>query len=202
MNKKSYAKLRKVLAPIIKFVMRIKVFGKENEPSEETPLLVCSNHVSWIDPILISVALHRKLRYMAKKELFGIPLVKNLIKSFGAYPVDRKNSDVGAIKNTISFLKDKGDSVLMFPQGTRCAGKEPKETKIRNGVGMIWSRTEVSVLPVHIKVKKYKVIPFRKINIIIGKPIAYSVNEESGTDKKEYLKMSQLIFDKICELSD
>lgn len=200
MKDKTYKKIYRVLSPILRFIFRVKITGAENEPEEDTPVLVCSNHISMADPIVISVSLcHRQVRYMAKKEIFGVPVVASLVRAFGAYPVDRKNADAGALKRTIEMLKA-GESVGMFPQGTRCPGVDPSETKVKPGAGMICSRSGAVVLPVHIKTKKYKFGPFRKTEVIIGKPIPYENLVTDDGAAKEYGMITRKIFDEILLL--
>lgn len=202
MQNKTYNKLYTVLAPILRFVFGIKIIGAENEPEEGIPVFVCSNHISFADPIIISASLNRRqVRYMAKKEIFKVPVISSLARAFGAYPVDRKRADAGTVKRTIEMLKN-GDSVGMFPQGTRCAGQDPATTKVKPGAGMICVRSEATVLPVHIRTKNYKLRLFCKTELIIGKPIPYdSIKCEEG-QSGEYAAVSQKIFDAILALGN
>ncbi len=200
MENKTYKKYYRILAPILKFIFRVKVIGIENEPDEDTAVFVCSNHISVIDPIVISASLnHRQVRYMAKKEIFGVPVISFLARAFGAYPVDRNKADAGAVKKTIDMLKH-GESVGMFPQGTRCAGVDPSTTKVRSGAGMICSRSGATLLPVHIKTKNYKFRLFRKIEIIIGEPIPYEKLKPEEGEAGEYASVANKIFDAILSL--
>jgi 1-acyl-sn-glycerol-3-phosphate acyltransferase len=97
-------------------VFRVKVVGSENEPIEGG-FLVCSNHISKLDPVLLSIALKKhQLSIMAKKELFKIPLLSQLIRIFGAYPVDRSGNDVGAVKKPFGFCR-KGNVSDFFLKG-------------------------------------------------------------------------------------
>lgn len=199
MENKTYKRYYRILAPILKLVFNIKVVGAENEPPEDTSVLVCSNHISLVDPIVISASLDRRqVRYMAKKELFDVPVLNSLIRAFGAYPVDRKRADAGAIKRTIEMLRA-GDTVGMFPQGTRCPVVDPATTKVKPGAGMICTKSEASVLPIYIKTKNNKYMLFRRIEIIIGEPLPYEelkCNLEHG----EYAAISEKIFDAIVAL--
>ena len=73
--------------------------GRKNEPKlSEGPYIVCANHISAVDPIIICAATRRQQpRYMAKKELFGVPVLAPCIKALGAYPVDRSGADAGVV---------------------------------------------------------------------------------------------------------
>jgi 1-acyl-sn-glycerol-3-phosphate acyltransferase len=85
---------------------RVKVIGSENEPTEG-PFLVCSNHLSNNDVLLLGTSFHHQVRFFAKKELFAVPILKQLITSLGAFPVDRQNAaaSFSSIKNAVSLLK-------------------------------------------------------------------------------------------------
>ena len=95
---------------------------------------------------------------------------------------------------------EKGNYVGLFPQGTRIPDKEPSVEDAKGGVGLFAYRSKCSILPVHIKTKNYRVRLFRKVTVIIGKPIPY---EDLGFEKgnmAEYNAASKYIFEKICEL--
>ncbi len=195
---KFYTFCKKFLNGFFAALFKIEVKGKENVPNG-VPLLVCANHISNWDPIMLAVAFDRQIRFMAKKELFKIPLLCSLIKLFGAFPVNRGSADPTAIKTAIKLLNE-GECVGLFPQGKRFPKLDPKTTEIKNGAGMILYRSHSDVLPVSIKTKNYKILPFRKVCITIGKPIAFDkFSFEHGTHT-EYTKASEFIFERITEL--
>lgn len=186
-----------------KVIFNTKIHGAENEPDADYgAMLVCSNHISATDPIVIGLTMRRhQACFMAKKELFKIPLFAQLIKMLGAFPVDRKKSDVGAVRHTIKILEE-GGWAAMFPQGTRHPGEDPRKTSLKNGAGMICAHTKVDVLPVFISTKNATHKIFRRKDIIIGKPIKF---EEFGYDEGkpgEYARISAEIFDRICTLGE
>lgn len=196
---KLYAFLKKLVQGFVRFLFRIETEGEENIPKEGA-VLVCPNHLSNWDPIVLGVVFDRQIRFMAKASLFKIPLLNVLIKTLGAFPVTRGSADPSAIKTAIKLLVD-GDAVGMFPQGTRYIGKEIAETEVKSGVGMVAHRSKSDVLPVLIKTKKNRILPFRKVYIKIGKCIPNSdLKIENGT-RDEYTNASQYIFEKIIELN-
>ena len=176
-----------------RFFRRVKVTGTENVDPNTTYLL-CSNHIAADDPIVIGAVMKRELRYMAKKELLRIPFAGWFLRSLGAYSVDRKGADAGAVKRTIEFLKG-GCSVLMFPQGHRQPGKLPSETKPMPGCAMIAQRAGVPVLPILLYMKDFKRRPFRRTFIHIGKPIP--VDEIVAANTVSYSEGTRLIFSRI-----
>lgn len=182
----------------MKKIYRVEIIGAENEP-QQGPFLVCSNHISNHDVILIAACLQHQVRYMAKAELFKIPLLKQLISALGAYPVDRKRGDVGAIKKTISLLES-GQVVGMFPQGHRYPGQLPASTPTKAGAGMIVAKTKVTVLPVSIENKKMRMRFFRKTTFRIGKPITFEAYDELSNNKSDYQMITDSIFANICSM--
>lgn len=197
-SNKLYAFLKATIGPIIKFCMRVKTFGTENE-QKDGALIVCANHTAMFDVLSLAVSFKRQLRFLAKKELFKIPLLSQLISALGAYAVDRGRGDIGAIKKTLSILKDE-EIVAMFPQGTRYVGVDPATTEVKSGVGMMIYRSKADVQPVFIRVKGYKYRFLRKKEVIIGKPIKYAEFGFTNGGTEEYEKAAKLVFDRVLAL--
>lgn len=197
-KKTGYMKLHKVLAPLIRFFWRVKVVGKENVP-KEGGFIVCANHIAWVDVLLIGASCPRQVKFIAKKELFKVPVLGWIIKGLGAIRLDRGGSDVGAIKSSIKAAES-GDCVAIFPQGHRYPGVDPSTTPTKNGAALIAFRSGCDVIPVCLKSKKNKYCIFRRIEVIFGEPIK---NEElSFTDggNEEYKRATDLIFSEILNL--
>ena len=187
----------------VRFLCHMKVKGAENEPTpDQGTYLVIANHRTWADPIYLCCALkHQQPHFMAKKELFKIPLLNLLIRALGAYPVNRGGADVGAIRHTIEMLKQ-GVCVGMFPQGHRYNGVDPRTTSVKTGAAMIAQKADVKVLPVFIKVKNNRHRFLCKKEIIVGKPIPIA---DLGYDPEapgEYQRMADQLFESVCRLGD
>jgi 1-acyl-sn-glycerol-3-phosphate acyltransferase len=211
-EKSLYSRLHRSLARFVLWLFRVRVRYPEREPGEETTYLLCSNHISAIDPLLIAAAVsHRQAHFMGKKELFRIPILGGLFRTLGAYPVDRAG-DIGAIKTSLSLL-EQGNCVGMFPQGTRCKGKTPREAadKVKNGAGLLCDKTHVSVLPVCLKTKNNRLRVFRRVELIFGELVPYQTLAERAPDEvsadttahgrqAEYARISHAIFERICAL--
>ena len=119
----------KVLGPAVRFLFGIRrIDGIENIPKGGG--LVCANHTSFADPIVIAASLKMPVKYMGKAELFKIPILKSVIKAFGAFPVKRGGADPGAIRTAETLLKS-GELVGIFPQGTRCPGVPIEEASVK-----------------------------------------------------------------------
>ena len=198
---KFYGRIYKLFAGIVRKLYRIEIVGKENEPTEG-PFLVCSNHISNQDVVILAASLKNQVRFLAKAELFKVPLLGRLIKALGAYPVERGKGDVGAIKNTLKLL-DSGEVVGIYPQGHRYAGMHPIDSEVKGGVGLILTKKQIPVLPVAIQTKKFKVRIFKKTKVIIGKPLYLdAVAEISGKKNDFYNEISSEVFVNICSLLD
>ncbi len=195
---KLYTFLRKILKNLILFLFRVEVENGERLQSEGA-VLVCANHISNWDPIIMGAVFERPIRFMAKSSLFKIPLLSTLIKALGAFPVRRGEADTTALKTAIGNLRN-NDAVGIFPQGKRYRGAEPKDTAVKTGVGMIVYRSGCDVLPVSIKTKKYKIALFRKVYIKVGETIKNCELKPESGNKSEYERVSGYVFEKILEL--
>ena len=196
--RKGYKVAHTILAGLVKVLFRVKISGLENDPGEGG-ILLCSNHVTLLDPICISASLRKtEPFYMAKKELFKIPILSSILRALGAYPVNRGAGDLGAIHKTVDLLND-GHCVGIFPQGTRCRGKALEDTKFKNGAALVLSKTNVPVLPVRVKVKNNKWYPFRKIEIVIGEKIEVDLLKIDPEKNKseEMARITNVIFERI-----
>lgn len=195
-----YEKIKKLFGGIMKCILRIHVYGSENEVSDGG-IIIAANHLSLADPIALIIAMRRRMRILGKKELFKIPVVSQFIRAMGAYSVDRGHGDVAAVKKTVSLLRD-GEAVCMFPQGTRCKGVEPEETEVKNGIGMMVVRAGVPVQPVYIKIKNNRFRFFRRIDVIIGEKMEFDIPEHVENKQELYAQISKEIFERICILKE
>lgn len=195
-----YMFLHGALAPTVRFIQRIKPIGLENVPLDGS-LMICSNHIAAKDVIMIGAVFPRQIRFVAKKELFKIPLLGWFFNKLGVVKLDRGGADVGAIKTTVELAKS-GETVAIFPQGHRYPGVSPSKTPIKNGAGLIAYHSGCDVIPVCIKTTGNKYRFLRKIEVRFGKPIK---NSEFSFDKggsAEYKLASEKIFNEILKLGD
>ena len=179
MKKYFYQKLiyqlvsRLIIFPIYKFIFRGNLIGRENIPQQRSFILV-SNHGSLLDPPLLGHAIGRNISFMAKSELFRIPLLGFIIKSCGAYPVRRGMADKNTIKIACEKLSN-NNSIGIFIDGTR--QKNGRINKPKQGAALLSFKNQKLLLPVAIinshRLVRYKFfIPFfTKIVIKVGKPI-------------------------------
>lgn len=186
------------LGAIVRCIFRVKVLGGENLPNEGAFIVAC-NHISDADPVILaaSVKNRRQIRFMAKKELFKVPLLAQLVKALGAFPVDRHGADVGALKYSLSLLKN-GEVVGIFPQGTRYPKVHPSTSPVRNGVGMLAKRSGAMILPACIETKNFKLIPFfRRTYVRFGTPYQPTFEKEGS---EAYPEIANQAFEHILAL--
>lgn len=200
-----YGVLYKLLGGFFRWIFRVQVKGAENIPAGGA-VMVCSNHISAFDPFIVIVSNKRQIYFMGKKELFKIPILKQILKAVGVFPVDRGANDVGAIKQAVNLLKS-GKPFGIFPQGTRHSGEDPHQTEVKSGVGLIEEKTGAPILPCCIITKGNKIKPFRPVTIVYGKIIDPSdfsdiLNDETLKNREKHTKISETVFDKILGLID
>ncbi|CCQ62463.1 lysophospholipid acyltransferase family protein [Crocosphaera watsonii WH 8501] len=133
-----------IIVPMCYGYFRGRVYGQENVP-KKYPLVVVSNHASYFDPPLLASCIGRPVAFMAKEELFKVPLLKEGIRLYGAYPVKRGAGDRSAIRSALTALKD-GWLVGIFLQGTRTIDGGIDDPKL--GAAMIAAKAQVPLLPV------------------------------------------------------
>lgn len=122
---------------------RGRVFGVRNVPRRGGVLLVC-NHQSFLDPVLVTLALPRECHYMARDTLFEHPFFKRLIESLNAFPIKRGTADLRAIKETLRRLKNE-QLVVTFPEATRTP--DGSIGPMQPGVVLLAKKTNVPIVP-------------------------------------------------------
>lgn len=196
-----------MLLNLVKFIARVffktfydfKVEGLENIPKSGA-LIIAGNHLSNADPPAIGAfaGLVRDSRFMAKKELFAIPVLGWFFRRCGYISVDRKRAigDFGALEEAIAAL-ERGESVIMFPEGTR--SKTGKPQKPKSGVGLLVYKTGAPVLPV--KVQGTFGWPWvRHIRVKFGTP--FTLQKDPALEHKaQYKQFANEIMEKINSIT-
>lgn len=162
-----YEAVRILASAVFHVFLRLRVYQEAPFPATGG-VVVCSKHISFMDPIFVGLKIPRRIRYMAKAELFKVPVLGALIRSLGAFPVNRGKHDLGAMKTSLSILNE-GEVLGIFPEGTRIRNNELSKGKV--GAVVMAYRTGCPLVPVGIYTKTYRVLPFRKVIVRIGKPL-------------------------------
>lgn len=166
-----------ILWPIFRILWPCKIYGRENIVDEAS--IICANHSSLIDPILVAFSFGRKrmIHFMAKFELSKVPVLSWILDKCGVFYVKRGESDIGAIRTAMKYLKG-GERVMMFPEGTRVSSEDGGDAK--RGAVSLASKLGVPIIPVNIPRDKK---PFRRIEIHIGE--AYYI-DRLGREELEH----------------
>ena len=133
-----------VVSPLLHTYFRGRIYGAEKIPKSGAAIAI-SNHASYFDPPIISNCIGRPVAFMAKQELFRIPVFKNAITLYGAYPVNRNIGDRNAIRAAIQALES-GWIAGIFLQGTRT--KDGKITNPKSGAALIAAKAQVPLIPI------------------------------------------------------
>jgi 1-acyl-sn-glycerol-3-phosphate acyltransferase len=168
-----YWTLRAILVPFFLLYFRLQRTGREHLP-RTGPLLLASNHRSFLDPFVIGTLVRRPVYYMAKRELFEKRWQAWILNSLGAFPVDRGAGDRDAM-DTAKAILARGDCVVVFPEGTRM--RRGGLGVPRRGIGRLALETGVPVAPVavfgseHVR-RGWRIRP-RKVSVRIGRPLCF-----------------------------
>lgn len=146
----TYRFVRGAVHPIFKHWLKIDAQGLENLP-KEGGFLITPNHISNFDPVAIAYYMLTQeipVRFMAKKELFKLPLLRQFFNSIGLIPVDRKAEDPGAV---LAFAREalrRGEAVGIYPEGTITRDPQMWPMKMKTGAARLALDTGVPVIPV------------------------------------------------------
>jgi 1-acyl-sn-glycerol-3-phosphate acyltransferase len=172
-----YSTLRALFHFMFRTVFRLKVVGLENVPVGQ-PVILCANHTSNLDPPLLgSPLVGRRVHYMAKAELFDIPVLGWILPRISAFPVKRGGVSKESIRLSLKLLQE--NNILgIFPEGTRSnAGGIGKK-----GAASLALKSGAAVIPAAI-VGKYK--PFKQMKLVYGMPVDLSEFADSGSQGLE-----------------
>lgn len=179
-----------------KTMFRVTFVGKENVP-KEGGFILASNHIHFLDPLIIAGSRTRVMHFMAKEELFHNPAAAYFLTRFNAFPVRRGASDKSSLEFAIRVVRE-GNVLGIFPEGTRSPDCRPGAPKA--GVALIAKQARADVLPVSVY-SDHQAKYGTELTVRFGKMIPYEelgITEEGGT--RELREASRRIMDRITEL--
>ncbi|MBL7074311.1 1-acyl-sn-glycerol-3-phosphate acyltransferase [candidate division KSB1 bacterium] len=186
-----------VVRSLLRMFYDFRVSGLENLPRKGRVILA-ANHPSLADPPVIGAAAHRELYYLAKEELFRIPILRGVIRKLNTVPINRSIADIGAIRTAYRML-EKGRALILFPEGGR--SPDGRLQGFKAGVGMIALRSGADIVPVRvIGTHKLRWSPFsrQRIWVRFGPKISVYESKNENMNKKDlYQKISQTVWEKI-----
>jgi len=187
-----------------KIYLNRKVIGRKNVPKQGAFIFV-SNHVSYLDPILLGTSVYRSLNYMAREDLFEKPLFRWALRKVCSFPVKRDDNDPRAIKQALHILKE-GKPLVIFPEGMRSDDRNLRHGK--PGVGFIVAKARVPVVPAYIDgsfdalPKGVKTLRRHPVKVYIGEPIKFRDELFNEKDRKTYQDISDEIMRRIARLKE
>jgi 1-acyl-sn-glycerol-3-phosphate acyltransferase len=194
----TYTLARIVLTLPTLLIYRVRAIGVENVP-KDGPLVLAPNHFSQMDHFFTGVYLRRKIRFMAKSQLFGPPVLTYIYKHGGVFPVRRGHHDEEAIE-TARILVEQGEMLLVYAEGGRSRSGRLGEPK--PGIGRIALETGVPIVPVCIygseRVRSWKRLRFPKVTIQFGEPLRFPIEEEPSRERQ--LEVATEVFGRVREL--
>ncbi|HEX6081080.1 MAG TPA: lysophospholipid acyltransferase family protein [Methylomirabilota bacterium] len=206
-----YAVLKPIAVALMRLFFRLEVVSPGLVPATG-PVLIVSNHVSVLDPPFVGASAPRPLFFMAKEELFRIPLFGRLIRALNARPVRRDGSDTRALKAALAQLEE-GRALLVFPEGTRGEEGQPlREGKA--GVGMLAVLSGAPVVPVYVSgtgaaLPRGRSVPRpARVRVTFGPPLHFKRDgrgaKRAGDDgrKEAYREAAQEMMRAIGQLRD
>lgn len=180
---------------LFKIFWRMEIIGSENIP-KKGPLIIASNHASYLDPLILGISMKRNVHFIAKKEVFNNVFGNFICRKLNAFPVDReKIIDINALKTSINILQC-GKVLGIFPEGRRSNNGKLQEFKL--GIIKIAMKTGAPILPVGItgsnriypRGKTFPVLFRHKIIVRYGSPkYLISKNNRDKNYQKESLNM-------------
>ena len=196
-----YAILKPIVLGLLRLLCRVEVHGRAFMPLQGG-LLIVANHSSVLDPPLVGAVAPRPLSFLAKEELFRIPLFGRLIAGVNARPVRREGADAKALRTALRLL-EQGEALLVFPEGTR--GDEGTLRPPKPGAGMLAVLSGVPVVPAYVRGSggvwpRGRSLPRPgKVVVTYGEPMTFE--RTPGMERKEqYEAASRAMMDAIARL--
>jgi 1-acyl-sn-glycerol-3-phosphate acyltransferase len=194
----TYTLVRIVLTIPTLLIWRVRAIGVKNVP-EGGPLVLAPNHFSQMDHFFIGVYLRRKVRFMAKSQLFGPPVLTYVYKHGGVFPVRRGHHDEEAME-TARLLLDQGEMLLVYAEGGRSRSGRLGEPK--PGIGRIALESGAPIVPVAIhgseRARQWKRFRFPKVTVHFGEPVSFPVEEAPSRERQ--LEVATEVFGHVREL--
>lgn len=188
----TYTFVRIILSLPTLLIYRVRSIGVENVPRDGA-LILAPNHFSQMDHFFIGLYLRRKVRFMAKSQMFGPPVLTYVYKHGGVFPVRRGHHDEEAMKTAFTIL-DQGEMLLVYAEGGRSRSGKLKEVK--PGIGRIALESGAPVVPVAIQgsetVRRWKRFRFPKVTVQFGEPLRFPAEEAPSRERQ--LEVAQQIF--------
>jgi len=189
-----------IVSPTLHIYLQGRIYGTEHVP-RQGPLVVVSNHASYFDPPIVSCCVRRPVAYMAKEELFNIPILGQAIQMYGAYPVSRGAADRSAIRSALKYL-EAGWATGVFLEGTRTPDGRITDPKL--GAALIAAKAKAPLLPISLwgtqEILKKGSVRLRPVPVTVR--IGQVIDAPSSTERQELQAVTQKCTAAIKALHD
>lgn len=195
----TYTFVRALVSLPTLLIWRVRAIGVENVPRTGA-LILAPNHFSQMDHFFVGLyLLRRKVRFMAKSQMFGPPVLTYIYKHGGVFPVRRGHHDEKAIETALTILRQE-EMLLVYAEGGRSRSGKLKEVK--PGIGRIALESGAPVVPVAIygsaKVRRWKRLRFPRVTVQFGDPLSFPT--EDAPDRERQLEVANAIFAPVREM--
>jgi len=176
-------------------IYRVRAIGVENVPRSGA-LILAPNHFSQMDHFFVGLYLRRKVRFMAKSQMFGPPVLTYIYKHGGVFPVRRGHRDEESFKTAFAIL-DQDEMLLVYAEGGR--SRSGRLGEVKPGIGRIALESGAPVVPVAIqgseRVRRWKRLRFPRVTVQFGEPLSFPVEAAPSHDRQ--LEVSEEIFGRV-----
>jgi len=193
-----YDVARIIVTPPSLLLYRTRAIGAENVP-RSGPVILAPNHFSQWDHFFAGLFLPRKIRFMAKSQLFSNPVIEFIFRHGGAFPIRRGHHDEEAFRTSFTLLTQ-GEMLLIYAEGGRSRSGRLREPKA--GIGRLALESGAPVVPVAIhgsaSVRRWKRFTFPQVTVQFGEPLSFPVERAPGHERQ--LEVAREIFDRVREM--
>lgn len=194
----TYPLVRAIVTPLTLLLYRTRAIGVKNVP-KSGPVILAPNHFSQMDHFFTGLYLRRQIRFMAKSQLFGPPVLTYVYKHGGVFPIRRGHHDEEAFETAFTIL-EQGGMLLIYAEGGRSRSGELG--KVKPGIGRIALESGAPVVPVAIhgsaSVRRWKRFRFPKVTVQFGAPVSFPV--ERSPSRERQLEVATEVFAPVREM--
>jgi 1-acyl-sn-glycerol-3-phosphate acyltransferase len=195
----TYTFVRCILTLPTLLIYRVRAIGTENVPKSGA-LILAPNHFSQMDHFFVGLyLLRRKVRFMAKSQMFGPPVLTYIYKHGGVFPVRRGHHDEESMTTAFTIL-EQGGMLLVYAEGGR--SRSGKLREVKPGIGRIALESGAPVVPVAIqgseKVRRWKRFRFPRITVQFGEPLSFPTEKAATRERQQ--EVAEQIFAPVREM--
>jgi 1-acyl-sn-glycerol-3-phosphate acyltransferase len=194
----TYTFVRIIVSLPTLLIYRVRAIGAKNVP-KDGPLILAPNHFSQMDHFFVGLYLRRKIRFMAKSQMFGPPVLTYIYKHGGVIPIRRGHHDEEAFKTAFAVLGQEG-MLLIYAEGGRSRSGELGEPK--PGLGRLALESGAPVVPIAIHgsaaVRRWKRLRFPKVTVQYGEPLSFP--REESPSRGRQLEVATEVFGRVREM--